>query len=298
MSYAEPRALVRCHCEVGEGPLHDGATQTLYWVDIPQGRLWRHSLSTGDTDSCEVGEPVGSMCLTTDGGFLVAARPGFLLLRRWGAEPVLWRSVEPDLPTQLNDGKCDTRGRFLAGTVAPEGECPGTLYRLDDSGTINTLIEGIGMSNGLDWSPDDRLFYHVDSVTRTVTRYAWDADDGVPHSPEPLIKLPEGLPDGLSVDVDGFLWLAVWGCAAVRRYDPLGRLAGTIALPTPNVTSCTFGGPGLNDLFVTTAAMDVSPDDPGWAYAGDIFVVPAAGQGQVPRMFPATGQYAVNPPST
>jgi sugar lactone lactonase YvrE len=154
--------------------------------------------------------------------------------------------VEPELPTQFNDGKCDARGRFLAGAVAARsaGECPGALYRLDASGSVARLIDGLGMSNGRDWSPDDRLFYHVDSVTRVDSRYRWDADDGVPHSPEPLITLTgsEGLPDGLTVDVDGFLWLAVWGGSQVRRYDPLGRLVDSILRPTPNVASCTFGG--------------------------------------------------------
>lgn len=292
MKYALPSVLVRCRCEVGESPVYDETTQTLYWVDIPRGLLWRHSLSTGDTDSCEVGEPVGSMCLTADGGLLIAARRGFLRLEQWCAKPILWRPVEPDLPTQFNDGKCDARGRFLAGTVAPQGECPGALYRLDDSGGISRLIDGLGMSNGLDWSPDDRFFYHVDSAPRTVTRYAWDADDGVPHSPEPLIALSqaEGLPDGLTVDLDGFLWLAVWSGSQVRRYDPLGRLVDTIPLPTPNVASCTFGGPELSDLFVTTAAMDVAPDNAGWANAGDTFVIPAAGHGQARHAFPAPAQ--------
>lgn len=292
MKCAQPSVLVHCRCEVGEGPVYDETTQTLYWVDIPRGRLWRHSLSTGDTNSCEVGEPVGSLCVTADGGLVIAARRGFLRLQQWCAEPILWRPVEADLPTQFNDGKCDAKGRFLAGTVAPHGECLGALYRLDDSGGISRLIDGLGMSNGLDWSPDDRLFYHVDSVPRIVTRYAWDADDGVPHSPKPLITLSqaEGLPDGLTVDVNGFLWLAVWGGSQVRRYDPLGRLVDTIPLPTPNVASCTFGGPELTDLFITTAAMDVSPDDAGWDYAGHTFVIPAAGHGQTRHTFPAPAQ--------
>jgi sugar lactone lactonase YvrE len=292
MKYAEPKVLVNCRCEVGEGPLYDEVTQTLYWVDIPRGLLWRHSFATGAVDCCHLGEPVGSLCLVADGGFVVAARRGFLRLERWGTEPVLWRPVERDLPTQFNDGKCDARGRFLAGTVAYQGECPGALYRLDGSGAISRLIDGLGMSNGLDWSPDDRLFYYVDSVTRTLTRYDWDADDGVPHSPEPLIKLAEaeGLPDGLAVDADGFLWLAVWGGSQVRRYDPLGRLVDTILLPTPNVASCTFGGAELSDLFVTTAAMGLSPGDAGWKYAGSTFVIPAAGQGQARHTFAPPAQ--------
>ncbi|NUR99678.1 MAG: hypothetical protein HOV67_31035 [Kribbellaceae bacterium] len=145
------------------------------------------------------------------------------------------------------------------------------------------------MSNGLDWSPDDRLFYHVDSRTRTLTRYGWDADDGVPHSPEPLITLApaEGMPDGLAVDIDGFLWIAIWGGAQVRRYDPLGRPAGSVMLPTPNVASCTFGGPELSDLFITTAAMGIAPDTADWEYAGSTFVIPAVGQGQARSTFGA-----------
>ncbi|GAA1137114.1 SMP-30/gluconolactonase/LRE family protein [Kribbella jejuensis] len=287
MQYEPPTVLVHCGCTVGEGPLYDETTQTLYWVDIPRGVLWRYSFRSGSADFCEVGEPAGSLCPAGDDGFVIAARRGFLHLERWDAEPILWRPVEHDLPTQFNDGKCDSRGRFLAGTAAFEGKCPGALYCLDSDGTVTRLISGVGMSNGLDWSPDDRLFYHVDSETRAVTRYSWDADDGVPHNPEALITLTaaEGLPDGLSVDADGYLWIAVWGGSQVRRYDPAGRLVGRILLPTPNVSSCTFGGPDLSDLFITTAAAGVAPDSPGWEYAGSLFMVPAVGRGQARKAF-------------
>jgi L-arabinonolactonase len=284
MRHEEPEVLVNSRCEVGEGPLYDEATDALYWADIPRGLLWRHAIGSGITESCRVGESAGSLCLRADGGLVVAGRRGFLRLTHWGADPELWRPVEVDLPTQFNDGKCDRHGRFLAGTVAPKGECAGALYRLDIDGSVTRLIGGLGMSNGLDWSPDDRHFYHVDSLPGTVTRYVWNADDGVPHDPKPLITLSksEGLPDGLVVDADGFLWLAVWGGAQVRRYDPAGRLLDIVSLPTPNIAGCTFGG---TDLFVTTAATGIASDD---KLAGAVFVIPGAARGQTRPTFGST----------
>ncbi|MFC0530315.1 SMP-30/gluconolactonase/LRE family protein [Phytohabitans kaempferiae] len=277
--------LVDCRAEVGEGPLYDAARHLLYWVDIPRGRLWRSDLATGEVTSRDIGEPLGSVALVEGGALLLATRSGIRVLPRWPdgttGEPALWRAVEPDLPTQFNDGKCDAQGRFVAGTAASSPDRPhqGTLYRVDQDGAVVPLFGGIGMSNGLDWSPDDRYFYHVDTLAGLVTRHRWDPEVGVPSHPEPFVQVPrsEGLPDGLSVDAEGFLWLALWGGGQVRRYDPAGRLDRVVGLPTPNVTSCVFGGPDLTDLYVTTAAHGQDASD---RLAGAVFVADVGVPGQ------------------
>lgn len=279
---------VHCHAEVGEGPVYDPSTDTLYWVDIPAGHLWRWSRVDGSMAYRTVGEPLGSVALVEDGGFLLATRRGILVLPSWTDIPRLWCPVEPELATQFNDGKCDARGRFVAGTAAIDPRFTGALYRIDHDGSVHRLLGDVGMSNGLDWSPGGEFFYYVDSLSQTVCRYEWDADAGVPHHPEPFIEIPssDGLPDGLCVDGDGCVWLAVWGAGEVRRYAPDGRLLGAITVSTPNVTSCTFGGPRGNELFITTAAMAAPDHGSASRYAGDVFVVTTPVQGQRRTPFP------------
>ena len=130
------------------------------------------------------------------------------------------------------------------------------------------------MSNGIDWSPDESTVYYTDSVAGTVTRYPWDAELGRFGPGTVIVAIPpgEGLPDGLSVDDEGTIWLAVWGAGEVRRFDPSGRQLDAITLPTPQVTSCTFGGPDRDRLYVTSARAGLRPDDPGYDAAGAVFV--------------------------
>lgn len=287
----QPRLLVHCRSDVGEGPVYDTATDTLYWVDIPAGHLWRWDRTSRDVAYRQIGEPLGSMALIEGGGYLLASRRGLLVLPGWNDLPVLWQQVEPERATQFNDGKCDPGGRFVAGTAAHDPRFTGTLYRVDADGSTAALVDGIGMSNGLDWSPDGRWFYHADTIAQTVNRYRWDAAAGVPSDPEPFIEIPagDGLPDGLTVDTEGCLWLAVWGAGEVRRYAPDGRPLGAISVPTPNVSSCAFGGPHGNELYITTAAQAAPSYGRQGRLAGDVFVVTTPVQGQPHRSFPRHG---------
>lgn len=285
-SLEQARLLIRCDAQVGEGPIYDSNSRTLYWVDIPAGRLWRWHEPTGDVRHRDIGSPLGCVALIEGGGLLLAAGATLLALADWSSPLSLWRSLPSPTTERFNDGKCDSRGRFFVGTVTNSKAESGALYRVDHDG-IHRLVTGVQMSNGLDWSPDDIWFYHVDTLSRTVVRYRWDADAGVPHDPEPFLTLPsgEGLPDGLSVDAKGHLWLAVWGSSQVRRYDPRGRLVEAIRVPTPHVSSCRFAGPLSNRLYVTTAADDASPRTRGHGYGGSVYVVDSATFGQSHRGF-------------
>lgn len=283
--------LAQCHAEVGEGPIYDPVSEALYWVDIPAGHLWRWDRTEHSVGYLSVGEPLGSVALIEGGGFLLAARRGVLVLPNWTDLPRLWQPVEEDLATQFNDGKCDPNGRFVAGTAAVDPRFTGALYRVDHDGSTHQLLDGIGMSNGLDWSPDGAHFYHVDTLTQTVCRYDWDTIAGEPRNPVPFIVVPsgDGLPDGLCVDSEGCLWLAVWGAGEVRRYAPDGQLLGTVSVPTPNVTSCTFGGSRGNRLFITTAAQAAPSGGRAAALAGDVFVIDTPVRGQRRQLFPRSG---------
>lgn len=282
------RVLVRCRAEVGEGPVYDPVSSMLFWVDIPRGRLWRWNRRNGSASYRDVGEPLGSVALIDGGGILLAGRSGISVLPSWNGVRSPWRPVEAGLSTQFNDGKCDPDGRFVAGTVPLDPRATGTLYRVDHDGTAHPLIDGVRMSNGLDWSPDGAYFYHVDTLTGTVSRYRWDTATGIPSDPIPFIEIPssEGLPDGLCVDCEGCLWLAVWGSGEVRRYGVNGALLGVVQVATPNVSSCTFGGPQMNELYITTASQAALPDTQEADHAGNVFVATTSVKGQRPGRFP------------
>jgi sugar lactone lactonase YvrE len=195
----------------------------------------------------------------------VASEAGFSLV---DATWTQWQPVgaQRALPSAVrsNDGACDPRGRFLAGTMGHHEEPDlGSVWRLDprrDDGSLpepTTVIQRTTVSNGIDWSPDASTMYFVDSATQRVDAYDYDVRTGVPSDPRPFVTVPveQGCPDGLTVDADGCVWVALWDGGQVRRYDPRGQLIGVVTVPVPRVTSCTFGGPDLGDLYVTTARL-------------------------------------------
>ncbi|HUZ53184.1 MAG TPA: SMP-30/gluconolactonase/LRE family protein [Streptosporangiaceae bacterium] len=252
----EPEPVDVPAAELGEGPCWDAATQSLFWVDIPAERV--HRLGAGGVHSSwDVGRPAGAVVPRAGGGLVVAAGSGFLSLDPLTGD-VAEIAAAPGLPdTRMNDGKCDRAGRFYAGTMAAD-ESPGkgSLYRLDTDGTVTEIFTGLGISNGLGWSPDDQLMYYIDSLDYRVDVLDYDPATGQLGERRPFATLGSGevMPDGLAVDSQGGVWVAVWGGGVIQRYDAAGRLTSVVRLPAANVTSCAFGGPDLDQLFVTTAA--------------------------------------------
>jgi len=266
----EPAQMALPVAELGEGPCWDAATQSLYWVDIPACRVHRLD-QAGEHASWDVGRPAGAVVPRAGGGLVVAAGNGF-----WTLDPatgaVAQLAAAPGLPgTRMNDGGCDPAGRFYAGTM-DIGELPGrgSLYRLDADHAVTEVFTGIGISNGVGWSPDHRLMYYVDSLAYRVDVLDYDHATGQLGERRPFASLGSGevVPDGLAVDADGGVWVAVWGGSVIQRYDPAGRLTGVVRLPAANVTSCAFGGPELDQLYITSAA------GPGRC-AGALFSCPA-----------------------
>ncbi len=177
----------------------------------------------------------------------------------------------------MNDGKCDRSGRFWAGTTAVDEQgSTGALYRLDKNGEVATVLLDVKLSNGLGWSPDDQIFYYIDSLTQQVDAFSHDPETGRIFDRRNVVTIPEseGTPDGLTVDAEGHIWVALWGGSAVRRYSPRGKLEAEVRFPVTQVTSCVFGGDDLADLYVTSAThglaqleLDRQP------HAGALFVV-------------------------
>lgn len=261
---------------LGEGPLWDAMSRTLLWVDINGKRVHRYDPGTGRDSSFGVGQPVGAVALRSAGGLVLALRDGFATLDRDGGD-LTWvaRTEEADSSTRMNDGACDGMGRFWAGTMAfDSAPGRGSLYRLDADHSVQKVLEGVTISNGIVWSLDDTKMYYIDTPTQGVDVLDYDAASGAIGDRRRVIDIePEaGRPDGMTMDSEGCLWVALYGGAAVRRYSVTGELLEVVELPATQVTSCAFGGSGLGDLYITSAAQELSADELGkQPHAGALF---------------------------
>jgi len=258
----EAELVLDAGARLGEGPVWSSDEGVLYWVDIDLCRVHRFDPVGVADEHMDVGEPVGAVAPRQRGGLVLALRSGFALVDEWRGQVRTLATVEDDLSdNRMNDGACDTRGRFWAGTMCTAGRPErGTLYRLDPNGEVTPRVHKVTISNGIGWSPDDGTMYHVDTPTGGVDAFDFDANSGTITNRRRLIDVEPaaGQPDGLVVDRDGGIWVALWEGWAVRRYAPDGTLLGVIDLPVARVTKCAFGGPELDDLYITTA----SPDRP------------------------------------
>ncbi len=266
---------------LGEGPAWDAAHGELVWVDILSGLVVRTAEDGSRLGVLEVGVHVGAVLPARGGGWLLAATDGFRYLHRDGTcEHLL--PVEHDRPElRFNDGKCDPAGRALAGSMRYD-EQPGhaTLYRLDDGPVAVPLLTGQGLCNGLGWSPDGLTFYYNDTLTGAVAVYRYDPATGDLGPGRQLVHVDGslGAPDGLCVDDEGAIWVALWGGGAVHRYHPDGTLDTVVSLPVPDVTSVAFGGVHGDRLYITTAGgpgvgKPARVDAPASAGAGGMYVV-------------------------
>jgi sugar lactone lactonase YvrE len=253
----QPEQLPVPAAALGEGPCWDAAAGTLYWVDVPAGRV--HALdAAGQHRAWDAGQPVGVVALRAAGGLVLAVADGFHTLDPSTGAVAPLVGVDHGQPgVRMNDGACDRAGRFYAGSMAAD-ESPGmgALYRLDPDHRLTRLMSGIGISNGIGWSPDDRQMYYVDSLDHRLDVLDYDAATGEVGERRPLVEIGGGgvVPDGLTVDADGGIWVAVWGGGAVHRYSPAGDLTATVELPATYVTCPTFGGADLETMYITTAA--------------------------------------------
>jgi sugar lactone lactonase YvrE len=243
--------------ELGEGPIWDDRRQRLLFVDIMRGYVHEFDPATGQDRVLEVGQPVGAVVLAERGDWILAAQDGFHRLDPATGTRTHIAGVEAGRSeTRMNDGAVDPAGRFWAGTMGVDGKAEqGALYRLDPDGSVHRMLSPVSISNGIDWSPDARLMYYADTPTRRIDVFDFDLATGAIGNRRPFVTIPEahGHPDGLVADADGALWVAFWGGSAVRRYLPDGRLDRVIELPVSRVTKPAFGGPGLQDLYITSA---------------------------------------------
>lgn len=271
------KVAVHSQNALGEGPVWSQGEGALYWVDIHKKLLQRWVPSSDNIESWLMPSEIGSLAIRKSGGCLVALRDGFAFVDLDSGLVTPICDLEEDLPfTRFNDGKCDRRGRFWAGTmdeVFPNRR--GSLYRLGEDGKCVKVRGNVGISNGLGWSPDNKTFYYTDSSAHAIFAYSYDHDSGHISNERIFVKTPENyVPDGLTVDSDGFIWSAKWDGWKIVRYAPSGRIDLEIPMPVQRPTSCIFGGKNLNKLFITTASIDLGAEElKQQPLAGNVFVV-------------------------
>jgi sugar lactone lactonase YvrE len=265
ISVTDAELVLDYQAELGEGPVWDAAASCLWFVDILRGRIHRFDAVTRALETFDVGCMVGAVAPTDRGDLVLAVHDGFARYDPTTRSLTMIADVEADRPDQrMNDGKCDAAGRFWAGTMAlDERAGAGALYRLDPGGRVQTMLRDVSISNGLDWSDDGRLMYFVDSPTQSVDVFDFDRAAGTIANRRSLVRIGpvHGMPDGLTLDVEGYVWVSLWGGGGVRRYAPDGSLDAIIRLPTMYPTSCAFGGADLRDLYITTATIRLSDSD-------------------------------------
>ncbi len=264
------------HDTLGEGPVYDAAGDRLLWVDIRGPHVHelvreRGGWAAGRTWTTP--EEVGAVVPRREGGLLAMVGKEFCVMDDDGAlEPIARLDTGTDAPARFNDCKCDPRGRLFAGWMVSDLSAPGQLCRLDPDGTLTTLLDGVGLSNGLDWSPDGATFYFTDTPTFGIDAFDYDADTGSIHDRRRVVTIPrgEGNPDGMCVDDEGCLWTATIFSRRIRRYSPDGELLGVIETPAHQVSSCAFGGPDRGELFITSIGEEIPRFVPeGWDIPGE-----------------------------
>ncbi len=256
---AEARVATDESYFLAEGPMWDSARSRVVWVDIMEGRVLTGRLHSDGTirvlERVEVPDIAAAATVADDGRMLIAGAHR-LYVRELDGSLTAGPQVVAGTGRRFNDGKPDPRGLFVAGTKsAAEQE---SLLRFEEDGSVTPVDGDLAMSNGLGWSPDGRLLYSVDTLRGRVHVRDYDPETGAIGPRKTFLTVQDGLPDGLAVDAEGCVWLALWGGARVVRCAPDGEIVGHVELPTPHVSSVAFVGPDLGTLVITTAREGLS----------------------------------------
>ena len=246
------------HCDIGESPIWDADTSTLTLIDQTPGRVFRFDPGSGALSRFEVGHELGAAIPRISGGFVFTSQNGLRIVRKdSGPGSLLVAIDEENADTRLNDAKCDRVGRLWTGTFSRSfARKASALYRVDTDLNLTTVVREVSISNGIAWSPDGSRMYYADTATYGVDVFDYNMATGDLSNRRRFAEIDraDGIPDGMTIDSEGHLWVALYLGGAIRCYDPDGTWVGTIQLPVVGVTSCAFGGPDLRDLYITSAA--------------------------------------------
>lgn len=255
---AEPATL-------GEGPCWHETEQVLYWIDIYGKTLHRFNPNNTSHDNWDMGQMIGTVAPRASGGLIVALEHGLAYFDPNTESLEHLAPVDDHPETRFNDGKCDPHGRFWVGTMdnVKEERPMGKLYRVDHDGSVNVMDEGIVISNGLAWSPDETTMYYIDSPTKNIFAYNYDGATGDISNRRVAITLndEQGYPDGMTIDGEGMIWVAHWAGQRICRWNPkTAEVLEKIPTPAPHTSCCCFGGPDRKDLYITTARKGLSDE--------------------------------------
>lgn len=282
-----PELIADYACDTGENPLWNPVYQRLYWCDIPKGRLFAYDPATRKHWQCFEGEAIGGFTVQEDGALLLFMARG--AIKRWQGDEVttIVEEIPEERENRFNDVIADPAGRVFCGTMSTPARA-GRLYRLDHDGSLTVMLEGIGCSNGLAFSRDTRQLYYTDSFAHEIYILDYDASTGTLENRRVFATVAEsdGLPDGMTMDAEGGIWSARWDGGCLVRYTPDGKEQLRIRFPARKVSSLTFGGPRLAEIFVTTAGGGNKKDEGDGA--GALFRL-EAGVAGVPEFFSKIG---------
>jgi len=266
----EPILVADYQCICGEGPLWHPDEKRVYWVDIPTGRLFRYEPATGKHEQCYQGEMIGGFTIQDDGALLLFMARGAVKIWREGQLTTVIEEIPDERNSRFNDVIADPAGRVFCGTM-PTKERLGRLYRLDTDGKLTKLLEEIGCSNGMGFTPDRKWMYYTDSPKYEIYLFDYDQASGDISNQRVFVRTPkdEGTPDGMTVDAEGHVWGARWDGGCLVRHAPDGTEVLRVQFPAKKVSSVIFGGDDYTDIYVTTAGGN-NKDTEGWG-AGGLF---------------------------
>jgi sugar lactone lactonase YvrE len=262
MNTLKAECIIDAKALLGEGPVWDEKLEELIWLDIEGYKLHRYRPKDGDTLEYKLKQKAGAAVPAEDGSWILAMQDGFYRFDlETGQANLILQTNEPEGLTRLNDGKCDPSGRFWAGSISSNGEKIAALYTLETDSILTNRLSPVTISNGLAWSQDVKTMYYIDSGEKVVSAFDYDAVSGEITNRRTVITFLEGEggPDGMSIDVEGMLWIGHWDGGQLSRWNPhTGKKLAQVELPVRHVTSCAFGGPDMDELYITTAriAMD------------------------------------------
>ncbi len=276
----EPELIADFRCVTGESPIWHPDEQRLYWLDIPEGRMFRYHPASGHHEEVYQGDVVGGLTIQSDGTLLLFMARGAVKIWRDGELTTVIDQIPDERESRFNDVIADPAGRVFCGTMPTRARL-GRLYRLDPDGTLTRLLDGIGTSNGMGFTPDGKGMYYTDTRRREIYLFDYDQETGAIANQRVFVRVPsragEGGPDGMTVDAEGYIWGARWGGGCVVRYAPDGTEDRRINFPAKKVSSVIFGGKDYTDLYVTTAGGNNKPEE--GVGAGALFRVRLAPEG-------------------
>lgn len=250
----QPQVIADYHCDIGEGPLWHPIEKRVYWVDIPQGRIFRLNPFSRRHEQVYDSRIVGGFTIQTDGSLLLFLDKGTIAIWRDEAMDVVIDQIDMEVNNRFNDVIADPMGRVFCGTM-PTDNKHATLYRVDTDGSLKIMLEGVGLSNGMGFTPDLKQMYFTDSFARTIYIFDYAIDSGNLTNRRVFVETPNdgSIPDGMTVDAEGYVWSARWDGSSLYRYNPEGQQVNQIRFPAKKISSVIFGGTDLTDMYVTTA---------------------------------------------